>query len=136
MGFDPLDQGTTSLTGAVDSLVREILLGEEFILHLDAEVARHWRLIVVVDDAGNEIVTANNTLDGLPAVDLVAKESTDGFQGKLDTSWRVTHRSNFSQMLSLDVADTLLGFKTAGSACAKSFKTTSFRRCHFLLLFL
>ncbi|GJC94168.1 hypothetical protein ColKHC_02994 [Colletotrichum higginsianum] len=98
----PLHQRTAGLAGTVDLVEGELgRLG-------------HLALVVEVDDAGNEIVATDDTLDHPPVVDLVAQQSADGLEGQSDTLGRVTHGTDFGQVLALDVANTGPGLFDGG----------------------
>ena len=61
--IDPLYEWTASLGSTIDTLIAEVLLGQELVLDLQREIAGHLSLVVVVDDAGNEVVALHDCLD-------------------------------------------------------------------------
>ena len=98
----PFAQRSARPRSAIDGLEREGGEREEFRLHLLPQLTRHRMSGIEIDDAGNEVVSSNNTLHRLPSVDLESEDRAYRLHRDLDGVGRVGHRSDFGQLLLLD----------------------------------
>ena len=56
----PLHQGGTGFASTADSFVSELAIAQIFTLHLESVAFCHLFLIVIIDDAGNEIISSHD----------------------------------------------------------------------------
>lgn len=101
---DPLDERSASLGSSVDGLEVVAWSREVFPSHLVSKMFRHLSGIEG-GDGRDEVVASKDSLNRLPALDLVSEDDADRFHRDLDGFRRVGHRSNLGEMLLPDVAD-------------------------------